>query len=275
MKKKRVTRCILGVGCGVLALIYLFPIFILFLNSFKTQKGIYISAIALPDHATFTLQNYPESMRKLEYVSAFLNSVGVTLVACAFIVILSAMAAWALVRNKTRASKGVFLLFAASMLIPFQCVMLPLVKVMGSLNLMNRPGLIFMYVGFGSSLSVVMFHGFVKGIPMELEESAMIDGCGLMRRFFSIVLPLLKPIFVSVAVLNVMWLWNDFLLPSLVINQAGRQTLPLRTYQFFGQFSKRWDLASAALILAMIPIIIFYILAQKQIVKGITDGAIK
>ena len=275
MKKKRIIRFALTAGCGVLALVYLFPIFILFLNSFKTQKGIYINTIALPDHATFTIQNYPESMRKLEYVSAFLNSVGITLVSGALILVLSAMAAWALVRNRTRASKGVFLLFAASMLIPFQCVMLPLVKVMSVLNLMNRPGLVFMYVGFGSSLSVVMFHGFVKGIPMELEESAMIDGCGLMKRFFEIVLPLLKPIFVSVAVLNVMWLWNDFLLPSLVINQAGKQTLPLRTYQFFGQFSKRWDLASAALILAMIPIIMFYVLAQKQIVKGITDGAIK
>lgn len=275
MKKKKALRYLL-IGAGaVLALLYLYPVFILFINSFKSQKGIYINAIKFPDGMTFTLENYPESIRKLDYLSAFLNSLGITVVSAVLILLTSAMAAWALARNKSKASNGVFLMFAASMLIPFQCVMLPLVRVMGNLNLMNRPGLIFMYVGFGSSLSVVMLHGFVKGIPVELEESAMIDGCGMIKRFFFIVLPLLKPIFVSVAVLNVMWLWNDFLLPSLVINQAGKQTLPLRTYQFFGQFSKRWDLATAALILAMIPIIIFYILAQKQIVKGITDGAIK
>lgn len=275
MKKKRGIHMIFLLGCIILAFIYIFPIIILLINSLKTQKGIYIDAVALPNAETFTLENYPESIRKLEYVSAFLNSLGITVIAAGLILLLSAMAAWALVRNRSKLSQAVFLMFAASMLIPFQCVMLPLVKVMGNLNMMHRPGLIFMYIGFGSSLTVVMLHGFVKGIPMELEESAMIDGCGMIKRFFLIVLPLLKPILVSAAVLNIMWLWNDFLLPSLVINRAGMQTLPLRTYLFFGQFSKRWDLATAALIMSMIPIIIFYVLAQKQIVKGITDGAIK
>ena len=140
---------------------------------------------------------------------------------------------------------------------------------------MNRPGLVFMYVGFGCSMSIVLLHGFIKNVPVELEEAATIDGCNIFQTFFYIVVPLLKTILVTVAVINVMWIWNDFLLPSLVINKDGMQTLPLRTYLFFGHFTKKWDLATAALILCMIPIIIFYLCCQKHIVKGITDGAVK
>ena len=185
------------------------------------------------------------------------------------------MAAWVLVRYKTKASKVIFLIFAASMLIPFQCVMLPLVGFASKIGLMSRGGLIFMYMGFQTSMAIIMFHGFIKNIPEELEEAATIDGCGSVRLFFSIVLPLMKTILVTVAVINVMGTWNDFLLPSLIINRQGLQTLPLKTYLFFGQFAKRWDLASAGLVMCMAPIIIFYLFCQKYIVKGITDGAIK
>ena len=161
------------------------------------------------------------------------------------------------------------------MLIPFQCVMLPLVDFMSDLNLMNRPGIVFMYVGFGCSMSIVLYHGFIKNIPLELEEAATLDGCSMLRMFFSIVFPLLKTITVTVAILNVMWIWNDFLLPNLIINRAGWQTLPLKTSLFFGQFTKNWDLATAGLILCMVPIIIFYVVCQRYIVKGVTDGAVK
>lgn len=161
------------------------------------------------------------------------------------------------------------------MLIPFQCVMLPLVGFASKIGLMSRGGLIFMYMGFQTSMAIIMFHGFIKNIPEELEEAATIDGCGSIRLFISIVLPLMRTIMVTVAVINVMGTWNDFLLPSLIINKQGLQTLPLKTYLFFGQFAKRWDLASAGLVMCMAPIIIFYLFSQKHIVKGITEGAIK
>jgi len=140
---------------------------------------------------------------------------------------------------------------------------------------MNPAGLIFMYMGFGTSMAIVMFHGFIKNIPEELEEADTIDGCNSIQLFFIVVVPLMRTILITEAVLNVMWIWNDYLLPSLIINKAGWQTLPLKTYLFFGQFAKRWDLASSGLIMCMIPIIIFYLFCQKYIVKGITDGAIK
>ena len=168
-----------------------------------------------------------------------------------------------------------FMVYAAATLIPFQCVMLPLVRLMDTMHMMNRWGLVLMYLGFGSSLSVILFHGFIKSVPMELEEAARIDGCNMFQTFFLIVLPLLKPIMVTVAILNSMWIWNDFLLPQLMINKPGWQTLPLKTFLFFGQFSKKWDLATAGLVMCMLPIIIFYLVSQKHIVKGVAEGAIK
>lgn len=153
--------------------------------------------------------------------------------------------------------------------------MLPLMSMGSALHMINRVGLVIMYVGFGTSMSIIMFHGFIKNVPEELEEAATIDGCNSVQLFFIIVVPMLKTIMITVAILNVMWIWNDYLLPSLVINKPGWQTLPLKTYLFFGQFSKRWDLASAGLMLCIIPIVVFYLFCQKYIVKGVTDGAIK
>ncbi|MCI8712644.1 MAG: carbohydrate ABC transporter permease [Ruminococcus sp.] len=269
---RKVAYAVVGI---VLGCIFLFPIYILVLNSFKNTKGIFTDVIGFPNAATFTMENYPNAFEALEYVRSFMNSLIITVIATALILLISAMAAWVLVRYKTKTSKVIFLLFAASMLIPFQCVMLPLVGFASRIGIMNPTGLVFMYMGFGTSMAIVMFHGFIKNIPAELEEAATIDGCGSFRLFFLIVVPLMKTILVTVAVLNVMWIWNDYLLPSLIINKPGWQTLPLKTYLFFGQFAKRWDLASSGLIMCIIPIIIFYLFCQKYIVKGITDGAIK
>ena len=180
-----------------------------------------------------------------------------------------------LVRSKSKFSTFLFFLFAAAMLIPFQSVMLPLINVLGKLNLLNPAGLILAYLGFGSSLSVVLYHGFINGIPLEIEEAALLDGCNKLQVFWLIVFPLLKPITVTVSILNVMWVWNDFLLPQLIINKPEWHTIPLKMFYFFGQYSKRWDLALAGLVIAMIPIIVFYFFAQKHIVKGITQGSIK
>lgn len=269
---RKVAYAVVGI---VLGCIFLFPIYILVLNSFKNTKGIFTDVIGFPNAATFTTENYPNAFKALEYVRSFMNSLIITVIATALILLISAMAAWVLVRYKTKTSKVIFLLFAASMLIPFQCVMLPLVGFASRIGIMNPTGLVFMYMGFGTSMAIVMFHGFIKNIPAELEEAATIDGCGSFRLFFLIVVPLMKTILVTVAVLNVMWILNDYLLPSLIINKPGWQTLPLKTYLFFGQFAKRWDLASSGLIMCIIPIIIFYLFCQKYIVKGITDGAIK
>ena len=274
-KRKMLNRICFTVIGIILGCIFLFPIYILILNSFKNTKGIFTDVLGFPNDTTFTLENYPNAFDALEYLRSFLNSFLITVIASLLILLISAMAAWVLVRYKTRTSRVIFLLFAAAMLIPFQCVMLPLVGFASRINLMNPPGLIFMYMGFGTSMSIVMFHGFIKNIPEELEEAATIDGCGGFRLFFTIVVPLMRTILITVEVLNVMWIWNDYLLPSLIINRPGWQTLPLKTYLFFGQFAKRWDLASAGLIMCIVPIIIFYLLCQKYIVRGITDGDIK
>lgn len=265
----------LSVISWLLALLFLSPFYIVLTNSFKTQKGIFIDITGLPFGEYFSPANYAEAFEKLDFVKSFTNSLLITTVSCLIIIVLSSMAAWMMVRTKSKTSAILYYVFAAAMLIPFQAVMLPLINLMGKLNLLNPGGLIFMYLGFGSSLAIILYHGFIKGIPLELEEAALLDGCNIFQIYWYIVLPLLKPITVTVGILNVMWIWNDFLLPQLVINKPGWQTIPLKMFYFFGQFSKKWHLALAGLVIAMIPIILFYLVMQKHIVKGITQGAIK
>lgn len=245
-KKKTVHKVILMVIGFILALIFISPILILVNSSFKSLQEIYLDILALPKR--FSFQNYVKAFEQMDFLKSLINSLVITCVSTVLIILISSMAAWVLVRYKTKTSKVLFFVFAVAQLIPFQCVMLPLVNVMSKLHLMNRPGLVFMYMGFGCAMSIILFHGFIKNIPVELEEAA------------------------TVAVINAMWIWNDFLLPSLVINKNGMQTLPLRTYLFFGQFTKKWDLATAALVLCMVPIVVFYLSCQKHIVKGITAG---
>lgn len=272
MKKKTVKRICFAIAC-ILAILYLFPIYILVINSFKDLKSIYTDIVGFPK--VWSVENYRNAFGRLDYVRSFLNSLLVTGCGTACIGLFSSMSAWVLARNKTRVSQIIFMIFSGSMIIPFQCVMLPLVSQMGKLNMLNRFGLIFMNIGFASGFAIMLFHGFIKNVPVELEEAAAIDGCPRAKCFFVVVVPLMKSIYVTVAILNVMLLWNDYLLPSLTINKDGMQTLPLKTYLFFGQFAKRWDLGTAGLVMVMIPIIVFYILCQKQIIKGVTEGAVK
>ena len=274
-KRGRLKRLFLSIiGC-IIGVVFVFPIYILALNSFKTQKGLLVNLLGFPDSKTFSPNNYAEAFDKLRYLQAFCNSLYITVCSVFMILLISTMAAWVLVRYKTKVSKVIFVVFALFMLVPFQCVMLPLVMVAKNMWLLNPIGLIFMYMGFGTSMSVLMIHGFIKNVPEELEEAAVIDGCNVFQLFFIIVVPLLRVILITVAILNIMWIWNDFLLPSIVINKAGWQTLPLMTYSFFGTYSTRWDLASAALIMCIAPIVAFYLFSQKYIVNGMTDGAIK
>lgn len=273
MVQKKAGLVGLTVFGAVLALVFISPIFILLNSSFKPLRDIYIDILAMPSQLYF--DNYTKAFKALDFINSFINSLGITIVSTIAIIVTSSMAAWVLVRYKTKTSGILFAVFACAQLIPFQCVMLPLVENMSNMGFMNRAGLVFMYIGFGCSMSIVLFHGFIKNIPLELEEAARIDGCTMVHTFFLIVLPLLKTIMVTVAIINVMWIWNDFLLPQLVINKPGWQTIPLKTYMFFGQFTKKWDLATAGLVLGMIPIIVFYLTCQKYIVKGVTDGAVK
>lgn len=266
----------LFIGLGILMLLlYMSPLYIVFTNSFKSQKGIVIDALGLPFGEYFRLENYIEAFNELKFIRSFINSLTITVLSTLIIIIFASMAAWMLVRSKSKFSGLLFFMFAAAMLIPFQSVMLPLINLMGKLNMLHPAGLIFMYLGFGSSLSIILYHGFIKNIPRELEEAAVIDGCNTFQVFWYIVFPLLKPITVTVSILNAMWIWNDFLLPQLVINKPEWHTIPLRMFFFFGQYSKKWYLALPGLVIAMIPIIVFYIFMQKHIVKGVTQGSIK
>ncbi|WP_125152339.1 carbohydrate ABC transporter permease [Clostridium rectalis] len=265
--------CILLISI-ILALIFISPFYIVLVNSFKTQKGIFSDVISLPKDS-FTLENYKEAFEELNFIKSFTNSILITVVSVVVIIFFSSMAAWMLVRTKSKISTFIFLMFSASMLVPFQAVMLPLVRIMGKAGLLNPGGLIFMYLGFGTSLSVILYHGFIKSIPKEIEEAAVIDGCNKFQIFYLIVFPILKPITVTVAILNSMWIWNDFLLPQLVINRPEWQTIPLKMFYFFGQYSKRWDLALAGLVISIIPIVIFYLIMQKHIIQGIMNGSVK
>lgn len=262
----------------LLLILYMTPFYLMFINSFKTRREIFADTTGLP--ATWNFKNYADAMDRMGITSAFTNSIIITVGSVIVILLFSSMAAWVLVRDKSLKSQIVFYIFTAGMIVPFQAVMIPLVQWMGKMHvgsfnmLGTHYGLIFMYLGFGASMGIFLYHGFIKGIPEEIEEAAIIDGCSKWQVYTKIVLPLLKPTTVTVAVLNSIWIWNDFLLPFLTVN-GKLNTIPLAMNNFFGAFSKQWELAMAALIMAIIPIVIFYFFVQKHIIAGIVQGSIK
>ncbi len=272
-KKLKPGKFSLGLASIALGMLFLSPFYIIIINSFKTKKELFGGVLSFPE--MFNFNNYKEAFNRLDYLNTITNSLIITIGGVIVIAIFASMAGWMLERTKSKLSNAILLLFISSMLIPFQAIMLPLVRIMGKIGFLNMGGLIFMYLGFGSALSIFLYHGFVKGIPKELDEASMIDGCSKSQTFWYIIFPLLKPITVTVAILNTVWIWNDFLLPSLVINRPDTQTLPLRTFFFFGEYTKQWHLALAGLTLAIIPVIIFYFIAQKHIIKSIAAGSIK
>ncbi len=266
-------RIILGSIGLITGAVFLSPFYIMIVNSLKTKREMFLNTLGLPP--TINFDNYVKAWEELEFLRVLFNSSIITVGSIVLLVIFASMAGWMLERTKSKLSSFIFFMFVAAMLIPFQSVMLPLIRLMGQLNLLNMPGLIFMYLGFGSSLSIFLYHGFLKGIPKALDEAATIDGCNSWQIFWYIIFPILKPISITVAILNAVWIWNDYLLPSLVINQEETHTIPLRIYFFFGQYTKQWHLAMAGLMLAIIPVIIFYFFSQKQIIKSVTEGSIK
>lgn len=256
----------------VLGLIWIAPFYLMIVNAFKTKREIFTGVLGLPK--SLALENFVQAFNDLEFLKSLFNSLLITGVSVAIIILFSAMAGYALARNKSKLSGIIFFVFVAAMLIPFQSVMIPLVSLFGQADLLNAAGLIFMYLGFGCSLSIFLYHGAMTGIPKSLDEAAIIDGANRFQLFWYIIFPLLKPISVTVGILNVIWIWNDYLLPSLVLGEANA-TIPLKMFFFFGEYTKQWHLALAGLTLAIIPVIIFYFFAQKQIIKGVSEGAVK
>lgn len=277
---KKTKNILLNALVVVLCLAYLFPIYIVVVNSFKNRSELYENILALP--SSFSFQYYIKAMEKMDFLKALSNSFIVTIVSIFIIVVLTSMTAWMLVRNDNKLSKILFMVFVATMLIPFQTLMMPLMQEMGWIRetlhipmLDTLGGLIYMNIGYGASMAVFLYHGFIKSVPISLEEAATIDGCNKWGVFWKIVFPMLKPTTVTVMILDVIWIWNDYLLPSLVMSSNANRTIPLSTASFFGQFTIQWNLAMAGLTLTIIPVIIFYLFAQKYIIKGVAAGAVK
>ncbi|MCR8657077.1 carbohydrate ABC transporter permease [Paenibacillus endoradicis] len=277
---KATGRTITSILIVILALLFLSPIYIMLVNSFKTRSELYENALALP--SSFSFEYYQKAMEKMNFLHVFINSAYVTIVTVIFVVVLSSMTAWMLVRKDNLMSKIIFYSFVATMLIPFQTLMMPLMQVMDWIRtnlhipmLNTHGGLIFMNIGFHAGIAVFLYHGFMKSIPIALEEAATLDGCSKFGLFWRIVFPLLKTITVTVAILDIIATWNDYLLPSLVLSDKGLRTIQLSTFYFFGEFTIVWNQAMAGLTLTIIPIVIFYAFAQKYIIKGIAAGAVK
>nr|WP_218668324.1 carbohydrate ABC transporter permease [Sediminibacillus massiliensis] len=256
----------------LIALLWLSPFYLMLVNAFKTKREIFEGVLGLP--TALTSENFVNAFIDLNFMSSLFNSLLVTGASVAIIILCSSMAGYALARNKSKLSGALLLVFVSAMLIPFQSVMIPLVSLFGQVEMLNRAGLIFMYLGFGCSLSIFLYHGAMTGISKSLDEAAIIDGANKFQTFWYIIFPLLKPISVTVAILNVIWIWNDYLLPSLVLEEANA-TIPLKMFYFFGQYTKQWHLALAGLTIAIIPVIIGYFFAQKQIIDGVSEGAVK
>ncbi len=281
MEKKIKKSLALPIFGWLAAIFTLFPMYIMVINSFKGRDEIFTDTLGLPK--SFDFSYYLKAIETMKFDRALLNSLIVTIASILLIIAFSSMAAWALVRSKSRLANIILYVFVVTMLVPFQAVMIPLMQYMSNwkIEAINFQmidsfyGLIFMYIGFGSSLSIFLYHGFIKGIPRSLEEAAMIDGCNRFQVFWKIVFPSLKPINVTVAILNVIWIWNDYLLPSLVLRNPDLRTIPLSTFYFFGEFTIQWNLAMAGLVLTIIPVIIFYLFSQRYIIKGVMAGAVK
>lgn len=269
-------KALIWIIITLLALYTLFPLYFLFINSFKDQGVIVAQPMALP--TSWSLVYIQNALEQIHFGQAVLITALVTVVAVGLIVICSSTLAWMMVRNKTKSSQIILLVLTAAILVPFQSVMYPLIHEFELLGLKNLPGLILMYGGFGLGMSVFLYHGFLKGVPLALEEAALIDGANIFSLFFKVVFPLVKSITVTVIILNSLWIWNDYLLPFLVLGNAEVKTLTLELYyakMLSGQFSNPWELIFPAVLVSIIPVVILYLFLQKYFIKGVTEGAVK
>ena len=277
-RQKKIAHAIMWVVLLVLFFCFIFPFFLVVINAFKSKADITAAPLALIGRHGFTLKNFPEAMKKMKFWTVFGNSLLITSCATVLTILVSSMNAFVIVRNNWKFCTLIFSLMIASMVIPFQVLMVPLVSVYGGiLNVLNhRITLILMHVGFSVSMAMFMFHGAIKtNIPLALEEAATIDGCTRWQTWWRVVFPLLKPTIATVGIINAMAYWNDYLLPSLVLTKKNLYTIPIATQAFYGTYSTDIGLIMAALLLAMLPILILYIFLQRYIVEGVASGAVK
>lgn len=261
----------------ILTILFIFPILLVVMNSFKSRLYVSTQPFVLPNSQTFVgLENYINGLTTSGFAFAFLRSVWITIASVVVIIIFTSMTAWYITRVKSKFTKSLYYLFVFSMIVPFQMVMYTMTYLVNQLAFSNVFGIIFVYLGFGAGLAVFMFTGFVKSIPVEVEEAATIDGCTPLQTFFKVVFPMLKSITITVAILNVMWIWNDYLLPYLILGES-QKTIPVAIQIAMQGAYGATDYGGfmAMLVVAIIPIIIFYISSQKYIIKGVISGAVK
>ena len=261
-----------------ISLLFLAPIFIILLNSVKSNFYISESPFSLPTGEAYAgFDNFIKGFTQSDFLQALLNSAFITVFSVIGIVMLTSMTAWYIVRIKNKITKALYYLFVFSMIVPFQMVMYTTTYYAFEFSLNNRLGIILLYIGFGAGLSVFMFSGFIRSIPQEIEEAATIDGCSPIKTFFLVVFPILKPTAITVSILNAMWIWNDYLLPYLVLGSGKSRTLPVAVQMALtgGYGNKDMGALMAMLVLAILPIIIFYLFCQKYIIKGVVAGAVK
>lgn len=273
--KRSAGLIILEVILILCAAVYIYPVFLMFTNSFKSFKEVLVNVVALPTHLEFA--NYTHVIEKINYGRLFFNNVAITFTGIMGIVFFSSLAAYILARRNTRFTRAAYMFCIIPMLVPFQTIMITLVKVMKTLHLSGSLlGLGIQYWGFGIPMAVFIYMGFIKTIPQAIDESATIDGASAFSTYVRIIFPLLKPVTATVMVLDVMWIWNDFLLPMLMVNSSPKtKTLTLAAYTFVGQYNTQWQYAMTAMVLALLPSILFFIFMQKHIIKGVVAGAVK
>lgn len=265
-------RVIFGIGL-VLSISYVAPFLLVLLNSFKPNFDVTANPLGWPVH--FTWDNFQQALHKMNFFRSLINSIIITFFSVSVLILFSSMLAYYLARTKNRFTKTTFLILVASMIVPFQALMIPFMSIFAQfVSINNRIALIFFYQGFGVALSTFLYHGFISKIPTEIDEAASVDGANDFTIFWRIIFPMLRPITATVAIVNSLWIWNDFLLPRLVLTEAS-QTLPLSTYLFYGQYSTEYGQAMAGLLLAVIPIIAFFLFLQRQFISGISSGAVK
>jgi len=276
MKKSRVLNVLIFTFLLFLSFVFLIPIITVIINSFKNRFSISQEPFILPNANTFVgIENYISGIANTGFLSAFFWSLFITVGSVAVIVVFTSMTAWYITRVKTRFCNTLYYLFVFSMIVPFQMVMFTMSKIANSIGLDNPYGLILIYLGFGAGLSVFIFSGFIKSVPKSLEEAAIIDGCNPFQSFWHIVFPILKPTAITVAILNTMWIWNDYLLPYLVIG-SDYKTIPIAVQYLKGGYgSVDMGAMMAMLVLSIVPVVVFYLSCQKYIIKGVAAGAVK
>ena len=258
---------------SILAFAYVTPFLLVFVNSVKLKPEILENPLSLP--VSISWDNFQQALTKMNFFRSLTNSIIITVLSVSLLIIFSSMLAYYLARTKSKSTKYIFLILVTSMIVPFQALMIPfMARFAPFVSWNNRAALIFFYIGFGVALSTFLYHGFISTIPTEIDEAASIDGASDMVAFWKIIFPMMRPITATVAIINALWIWNDFLLPRLVLTEES-QTLPLSTYLFYGQYSIEYGQAMAGLVLAVLPIVIFYLILQKQFISGISQGAVK